>query len=180
MHACSCINAVIICLMWREKKKVVWKWDITNSVAEFFTAARDSFPFRADFCEKDGRTSQKLPLRPRSPTLPGQQLKSNDQESLFILLTYEKYWSSAAAPSPDFLLNNLITFSSLSKFFTADTPEGTRECIRASQNGPWQINGHLIEVSICPWILCLRWQDPKQCAALAPAADLSAFQPGGH
>ena len=61
------------------------------SPTEFCTAARDSFSFNEDFCENDGETCQNLLLRPRSHTLPGQQLKSNDQESLFILLTYEKY-----------------------------------------------------------------------------------------
>lgn len=149
MHVCSCINVVIICLMWKKANSVakffcfvlgffVWVFGVFCFL--FFCCSWRVF-FFADFCEWNGFLWQNVSKHSCfvfSYTLPGQRLKSNDQEIiLFCWLMTTIDWVLLVG-GPTFSCNPFERISSISEFYTVDRPRGTQGSVWASENGPWQ------------------------------------------
>lgn len=154
-------------------KKVVGKWDITNRVAKFFyfAAAENSFFLW------EATTQNIPPAAPSSFTLC--RVSSLNQMTKRSFYFVDLWQLLIECCCPDFLLQSLNRISSISQFYTAGRPGGGDAGLCLSI---WKwtltISGHLIEVSICTWMLWETRHHPKHHPPTSTlTANLFTFQP---
>lgn len=168
--------------MW---KKVVCKWEITNSVTKFVlfcfvwsAAAEDSsslqtFVSEMPFYDKKSRNA--------SDTLQRQRPKSNEEETIsscWLVTTIDQVLLVKVPASA-----MLSLWSHILNKWTLHHWQTQRDAGICLRIWKWTltINGHLIAVTICTWTLWETRHHPKQPYIRPhPTTNLSTFQPNGH
>lgn len=170
MHACSCINAIIICLMWKNVA-----WDISNRVPRIFCRKF------SETCRRNGKKKFQSVVRAPSFRFTICQVSSlSDQASiLFCWFTRAIDWV-VLVQVLTLSFNHLITFPQYAKF-TQAMPEKSQRTLPNTRTHlqKWSPHG-ASENGRSMWILWERWHHPEQTPAPRSTANLFAFQPLSH